>query len=143
MVVSVREGLKPFIFERRKFIATFSRYGEKSSWRFDKFLKKPSKSTFFKEKTLLFVNVRLPDGKIVADHVWFSMTKGFNALGTLVEGDVVTFEARVKTYTKGRRHWEEDDQFGFEIDYKLSFPTNIKKVEAGKERAIEGFQGVV
>jgi hypothetical protein len=124
----MREELKQLSPARRKFIATFSRYGEKPSWRFDRFLAKPSKSTFFKEKTLLFVDVRLSTGTIVTDHIWFSMTKGFNALGTLEAGDVVSFEARVKPYTKGRRHWDEDDQFGFEIDYKLSFPTNIKRV---------------
>ena len=123
----MREGLKQLGPIRRKFIATFSRYGEKPSWRFDRFLMRPSKRTFFKEKTLLFVNVKLSSGEVITDHLWFSMTKGFNSLGTLVEGDMVSFDARVKPYTKGRVHWEDDDQFGYETDYKLSFPTNIKR----------------
>jgi hypothetical protein len=68
----------------------------------------------------------------VADHLWFNYTKGFQALGILVEGDVIEFYARVREYTKGYVNYREmiDER---EIDYKLSYPTKFRKVVGSEE----------
>jgi hypothetical protein len=69
---------------RKKFRAVFSRVGKKINYK------------GYSEETILLKNiVDLETNKLVADHVWFSFTKGFEKI-TLVEGMVLEFEARVK-----------------------------------------------
>jgi hypothetical protein len=112
----MRKSLEKINEVRSTFIGTFSRSGVKSSFGYTK-------------PTLLLVDVRdQSTGEIVTDHLWFNLTKGFEALN-LSSGDVVQFDARVKPYQKGylgRRDdvWDKEP----EIDYKLSHPTKIKKV---------------
>ncbi len=67
-------------------------------------------------------------GRVVSDHVWFTVTKGFAKLGLQV-GDVVTFDARVGPYIKGYEGYREDvyDK-PVEQDYKLVYPTRLRKV---------------
>jgi hypothetical protein len=69
-------------------------------------------------------------GKVVADHLWFTKTKGFEALGSLKNGDVIEFEARVTNYRKGY----VNRKIGVNqrsVDYKLSRPTKLSVVAPG------------
>lgn len=66
--------------DRHVFTATFIRFGFRDGY------KGPV-------KTILLQDVLL-DGKIVTDHLWFDLTKGFES-ADLLPGDVVEFCARV------------------------------------------------
>ena len=72
--------------------------------------------------------VKDTNGKKVTDHIWFSMTKGFEKLGELTEGDPIQFDARVKEYIKGYNGYREETRWEkpVEKDYKLNNPTKIK-----------------
>ena len=115
----MRAKLKKIENTRKKFTAVFKRYGSKTNWH------------GFSEKTILLVDVKSNGkGKTVTEHIWFRMTKGFEKLGELKEGDILQFDARVKEYTKGYKgcildNWERP----VEIDYKLNNPTKIKKLD--------------
>lgn len=100
--------------ERHTFTAEFSRYGIKNGWAGD-------------VPTVLLKDIRLGD-KIVCDHLWFTCGKQFDALG-LECGDIVQFDARVDSYWKGYMGYRDDvyDK-PVEKDWKLSFPTKIKKM---------------
>lgn len=113
----MRTGLKNINNVRKRFIATFSRYGKKTSY-------KGSPIT-----TLLFLNIRDKDGVVYCDHIWFNTSKQF-AQHNFNEGEDICFDARVKKYTKGYRG-RRDDEFANPIvtDYKLSHPNNITKEE--------------
>ena len=79
-------------------------------------------------QTVLLRNVTDHSGILLSDHLWFNFTKQFEKQEhQLVEGAVVEFEARVKSYIKGyvNRREEIDER---SLDYKLSFPTKIKVV---------------
>ena len=99
--------------------ATFSgiveRYGTKSSYGHPK-------------PTLLLKDIKDGGGMIVTEHLWFNLTQGFAKLG-LQPGDAVKFDARVKPYIKGYRGYRDDvyDK-PIEEDYKLSHPTNLRKM---------------
>lgn len=100
--------------ERHVFTATFIRFGFRDGY------KGPV-------KTILLQDVLL-DGKIVTDHLWFDLTKGFES-ADLLPGDVVEFCARVSVYEKGYKGYRNDvfDR-PIEKDYRLSRPTKIKKI---------------
>ena len=102
---------------RKKFSATVSRFGAKVNY------------NGYKEETILLKNIiDLENNKRVAEHVWFTYTKGFQE-ARLKEGSVIEFEARVKQYTKGyvnRRYGINNKS----TDYKLSHPTKISVVSA-------------
>ena len=103
--------------ERHTFSGVFVREGLKSAYRG---LPLP---------TVLLKDIKLKDSdKIITDHLWFNKTKGFDALN-LKEGDVVQFDARVDSYTKGYQGYREDVCSYTEIDYKLSYPTKIKLIK--------------
>jgi hypothetical protein len=110
----MRQELAKINNERTHFSAIFERYGTKSGWK------------GYPERTILLRNVR-NDIRVVADHIWFTMTKGFDALGELRQGDKVEFHARVKEYVKGYINNREDIDES-EIDYKLSHPTKISRI---------------
>ena len=103
---------------RKTFVGVFERYGSKTNWH------------GFPENTILLVKVKDGNSKIVADHIWFRMTKGFEKLGELKDGDRLQFDARVKPYVKGyvgyreEIRWEKPPQ----QDYKLNNPTKIKRL---------------
>lgn len=101
--------------ERHTFVATVGRYGWKNGW------KGPI-------RTILLKNV-ITNGEVVCDHLWFTMSKGFEN-ARLMEGDVIQFKARVGTYLKGYKGWRNDvfDK-PIERDWKLQYPTDIKKVK--------------
>lgn len=117
----MRTELKNISGSRKRFIATFVRFGSKKGFK--------GRSI----KTLLFGNVLDKGLKQVCDHIWFTTGKQFEALD-LQEGDKVCFDARVKTYTKGYRgRREEYDLPAVSTDYKLSHPNNIVKHISGSQ----------
>lgn len=124
----MRERLKHFLTRRAKFTAIFSRYGDKINYK------------GYHEKTILLNSVQF-GRDVITDHIWFSMTKGFKALGELKEGDIIEFQARAKQYTKGYKGYKDDEfnEHPVSVDYKLSNPTNIKKIKLDKRQ--EGLDG--
>ena len=99
--------------ERKKFSAVFIRFGKKANYH------------GYAEETILLKNVvALETNEVVADHVWFGYTKGFQQL-ELSEGTKISFDARVKGYVKGyintRYNINQRSR-----DFKLSHPTQIK-----------------
>lgn len=112
----MREELEKLYNWRDRFYGKFERFGTKTNYKTGK-----------PEKTLLLLDIRTRSGKVVTDHLWFNFTKGFEKVDVkkpLKQGDLLRFDARVRSYTKGY----EKDQF----DYKLSFPSNIVKVNSIK-----------
>ncbi|MBL0742953.1 hypothetical protein [Chryseolinea lacunae] len=108
----MRKELAKQAGDRKKFTATFVRLGKKAGY------------TGYSEETILLKDVVDVDTqKVVADHVWFSFTKGFQD-ARLTEGAKVSFEARVKEYTKGylNRSAGIDKR---RKDFRLSHPTRI------------------
>jgi hypothetical protein len=111
----MRKTLEEMNNERTQFVGIFERYGTKSGWK------------GYPVKTILLKDVT--NGiRVVTDHIWFTMTKGFDTLGELKQGDRIEFHARVKEYVKGYVN-EREDIDESEIDYRLSHPTKIKKYE--------------
>lgn len=99
---------------RKKFRAIFIRVGKKAGFK------------GYSEETILLKNIQDAETNImVADHVWFGYTKGFEKL-SLTEGITIEFEARVKEYRKGyvNSRYKINNS---SIDYKLSHPTKIRK----------------
>lgn len=106
---------------RQRFIGTFERFGTKNGY------KGP-------EPTVLLIDVKDGStGKVVTDHLWFNLTKGFAAL-ELQKGDKIAFDARVTEYEKGYkgRDWERQLEAPISSDYKLSFPTKIELIARGE-----------
>ena len=101
---------------RKKFKATFERLGKKTNYK------------GYSEDTILLKNIiDIETNRVVADHLWFRYTKGFEAI-TLTDGVLLEFEARVKEYKKGyvNRALHINNS---KTDFKLSHPTKIKKLE--------------
>ncbi|HYX17869.1 MAG TPA: hypothetical protein VE944_26620 [Nostoc sp.] len=100
--------------KRYRFVALIGRTGNKADWKHSK-------------DTVLLLNVRLEsESKILADHLWMNKSKAFNSIN---EGDKITFEARVCIYTSASK-----------IDYSLSYPTKVKKIESENREALKKFQ---
>jgi hypothetical protein len=99
--------------QRKKFRGVFSRVGKKVNYK------------GYSEDTILLTDITdATTNEVVAGHVWFSFTKGFEKI-KLEEGVVLEFEARIKEYAKGY----VNKQYGInnrKKDYKLSHPTKIK-----------------
>lgn len=113
----MRKKLRKIDGQRLRFVGTFKRFGWKNGY------KGPL-------KTVLLTDVALSDsGEVVTDHLWFNLTKGFEALG-LEEGDTVAFDARVTEYVRGYKGhvFERQIEAPLEIDYKLERPTKIEKL---------------
>jgi len=117
--MSKRQNLALLAGERRRFCGTFARTGVKPGWQGRT------------EHTALLQNVTDAEtGAVVTDHLWFNLTKGFEALD-LAAGDIVEFDARVTSYTKGyrgRRAWETGEAWTA-TDWHLSRPTRARKLE--------------
>ena len=108
----MRKDLAKQVGERKKFQATFVRFGKKTNYQ------------GFAEETVLLKNiVDLDSNKIVAEHVWFTYTKTFQQVH-LTTGMLIEFEARIKKYTKGYKNSRYKIDQRTE-DYKLSHPTKI------------------
>jgi hypothetical protein len=102
---------------RATFTATFIRFGSKHQHQ-------GTTAT-----TLLFQEIKNDAGITVADHLWFTMTRGFEDC-RLQPGDRIRFEARIKSYSKGYRGFQKALQTKTNYDYKLSHPTRIIKLNS-------------
>lgn len=115
--------------DRHVFTATFIRFGFRDGY------KGPV-------KTILLQDVLL-DGKIVTDHLWFDLTKGFES-ADLLPGDVVEFCARVSIYEKGYKGYskEEFDKIDEknknpELTSINTFNDTVKKANEIKDRVLK------
>jgi len=116
----MREKLRTLHGRRITVTAVFKRYGTKRGWK-----GKPV-------DTLLFVDVRDLHSNIILDHIWFTMGVAFKRLN-LQPGDTVKLDARSRAYKKGYRGHRDGDEWYDELsapstDYRLSHPTNIRKL---------------
>jgi hypothetical protein len=97
---------------RKKFKAVFTRFGKKVNYK------------GYSEETVLLTHITDADsGEVVADHLWFACTAGFEK-ANLQPGVTIAFDARVKEYAKGY----VNKKYGInnrKKDYKLSHPTKI------------------
>lgn len=100
--------------KRYQFTGVFKRFGTKKGYKGS-------------EETVLLVDIYDEEENKVADHLWFNKTKGFSLLN-LKEGDRIQFYARVSQYEKGYMGYREDVFKPNEWDYKLSYPTKIRKI---------------
>ena len=116
----MRKALKQLNGERRRFTATFSRFGEKWGW-------KGRTLT-----TVLLKDIKDANGRLICDHLWFNLTKEFDNL-TLKNGTRVSFDARVREYLKGYRGYRENVDKPVELDFKLSHPTKVQVVPYSEE----------
>lgn len=123
----MRTALKPLDNLRREFTGTFERFGRKTSYK------------GYPTVTVLLTDIKDSSGKTVTDHLWFSYTKGFLALGDLREGDLIEFHARVREYVKGYRGYRDDAAMENppRIDYRLSHPTQFRIIKQGKGEPVE------
>jgi hypothetical protein len=110
----LRKELKQYIDIRERFRGIFERQGTKSGY------KGPI-------PMILLTDIKDVHGNIVCDHLGFNLTKGFEQL-QLSKGDVVEFNARAKVYIKGYFGYKEDVYVPIEKDYKLSYPTKVRKL---------------
>jgi hypothetical protein len=97
---------------RKRFTAVFSRTGKKTNFK------------GYSEDTLLLTDVReASTNEPVCDHIWFTYTKTFDD-ARLREGMKISFEARVKSYSKGyvNKALAVNRKT---TDYKLSHPTKV------------------
>lgn len=113
----MRAQLKAIVGRRATFRGTFARFGSRKAWEGEAI------------RTLLLVNIiHVGTGRDVADHLWFNYGVQFERLN-LQEGDVISFSARVASYTKGYRGTREDVCVPMATDYCLMNPTNLRKLE--------------
>jgi hypothetical protein len=111
----MRKDLAPHFNKRTRFCGTFIKYGQKNGY----------KGRL--EQTVLLINIiEITNPTIIlTDHLWFNYTKGFSVLN-LQSGDIIEFNARVDVYQKGYSEDSEDNPF--RLDYRLTYPRNIKIV---------------
>lgn len=114
----MRTSLKSIDQVRKKFRGVYQREGKKINFK------------GYSETTILLGPVTDESGKVVTDHLWFSKTKGFEALGMLSQGDIIEFEARVTNYRKGYVN-KRINVNQRSVDYKLSRPTKMIVVKKG------------
>lgn len=116
----MREALKDRVGKRGEFHAQFKRRGSvNSDWGV--------------KVTMLFVDIRDEAGTLVADHIWVKMGKQMEELH-LQGGERVRFMATVDRYQKRDKDREgEDDGPRHVTDYRLTHPSNIRRVGAVQE----------
>ena len=112
----MREQLKNMVDVRSRFRGRVERFGEKNVYR-----GLPLKTMLLKDVVLV------SDGTFVADHVWLTCGRWSEGIS---EGDMIEFDARVKSYKKGYRGYRQDipDASLPSVDYRLSHPTKVKVV---------------
>lgn len=112
--------LKGNVNQRLRFRATFERKGKKTAYRGPPI------------ETILLKDVIVAEtGRPVRDHVWLNMTKGFQQIGPLEQGQRIEFDARVTRCKKG--YWGANFERALNASsphygYQLSRPTRICKV---------------
>lgn len=108
----MREKLKDIGDERRRFRAMFERFGKKVNFK------------GYTEETILLKNVvDIETNEILAEHLWFSMSKTFEKVN-LTPGVMIEFDARVKEYKKGYVN-KGLGRNKRKVDYKLSHPSKV------------------
>lgn len=112
----MRQQLREIDGQRQTFTGTFDRFGTKNSYGYIKY-------------TILLKDIKDINGEVVADHLWFNLTKEFGKFA-LESGDVLRFDARVKDYLKGYFGYREDVYKPIQKDYRLSHPTKVQQVLA-------------
>ncbi len=118
----MREELQNIDGVRTAFTGTVARFGTKAGWQ--------GRSV----PTMLLKDIRDPKGQIVTDHLWFTVGKMLESLKLAVD-DKISFEARVTPYIKGYRgHRDLFDAPPVEVDYRLSHPTKIKRLNVAVEQ---------
>jgi hypothetical protein len=125
LIEGMRKELAKDLGVRKKFKGVFSRIGKKAGF------------NGYSEETILLKNIRDADtNQLVADHIWFNFTRGFEKL-VLTEGVVLEFEARIKEYEKGyvNPRFKINNSTS---DYKLSHPTRLKTVHPTPEDLNKG-----
>lgn len=122
----MRKSLKKLNGQRMAFTGTFERFGTKPGW-------------VGTEETILLVDIRDTEDNPITDHLWFNLTKGFQALN-LQPGDKVEFQARVRKYQKGYKGYRFEAMLDSPVstDYKLSHPTAIRKLSEDMQEAVSG-----
>ena len=101
--------------EREKYKATFERFGNRSGY----------KGVI---RTVLLLDVIDRNHNLITSHLWMDCGKQFDKL-KLTKGDFVQFYARVKTYEKGYKGYNEYGEEGFStIDYGLCYPSKVVKL---------------
>lgn len=113
----MRKKLGELTGQRKRFRGTFGRYGIRPA------LALPP------VRTLVLTDLQDESGIVVADHLWFRVTGGFESLGELTEGAVLEFDARVTEYQRHqyRGRPENRKSTGKSVrDFKLSYPTRIE-----------------
>lgn len=116
---------------RRQFQGVFVRFGTKSGY------KRPLTTILLKDI------IDVASQQLVADHIWFTLGKGFERL-ELQENDVVKLWARVTKYVKGYKGRREVEDKPLEQDYRLSFPTKLTRLPRGSiARELRAFNETV
>ena len=103
--------------KRKKFRAVIDRLGKKNNFK------------GYAEETVLLKNVvDTETNNVVTDHLWVSLTKGFEKI-SLKRETMIELDARVKESKKGyvNSKFESNPQ---QRDYKLSHLTKIKVVSS-------------
>jgi hypothetical protein len=115
----MRKKLQKIDGIRKTFTGKFIRFGRKNGF----------KSAI---NTVLLIDVySIGDNQKVSDHLWFNLTKGFRSL-KLRPGNLIQFDARVLIYEKGYKGRKKDIDAPVSLDYKLSHPTKVIKIEKGR-----------
>jgi hypothetical protein len=99
--------------QRLRFKAIVKRFGTRTNYH------------GYPEKTILLSDIVFErDGILATDHLWFNVGKTIESLG-LVEGAIITFDARIGQYEKGYVNYRKgiDDR---QIDWKLTRPTKFE-----------------
>lgn len=112
----MRKKLAEEVGARKKVIGVFAHYGKKVNYK-----------GYSEETVLVEQIVDAETNQVMCDHLWFSLTKGFEKL-KLTKGDVLQFDARIKEYQKGykNRAYKINNT---SKDFKLSHPANISLVK--------------
>lgn len=120
----MREQLKELNGVRQSFSATFVRFGSKPAFKGPPI------------KTALFYDITDATGKVLTDHVWMVVGKQIAELD-LQPGDEIAYTARVTEYWRGYKGRREDDDLPpITKDYRLSFPTQFKKIVKTTEQEV-------
>ncbi len=109
----MRGKLENKLGPRMTFKAKVERFGRKNARGFPGFT-----------KTILLKNIIVfSTGEEATDHAWFTVGE-MSEFNYVQEGDIIQFDARVKTYWKGYYNERQliDER---KVDYRLSHPTNL------------------
>jgi hypothetical protein len=119
----VREELAKVCGQRKSFQGVFVRFGRKPGYKGS-------------ETTILLTHIcDIASRKLVTDHVWLTMGKQLQKLDLKV-GDILRFDARVTEYLKGYQGRRDEDDYDckpVESDFRLSFPSKLRKIVLEKD----------